>query len=90
MTTPSSQVVAIPPDQGYAPGFAVAVEGEPVNVHVQDDVLEIHVVLELDQMASFEITFNNWTSCSRSAGSWRSSWGMQASSSRWCPGRSPR
>ena len=60
MTTASSRVVAIPPDQGYAPGFAVAVEGEPVNVHVQDDVLEIHVVLELDQMASFEITFNNW------------------------------
>ena len=60
MTTPSSQVVAITPDQGYAPGFAVAVEGEPVDLHVQDDVLEIHVVLELDQMASFEITFNNW------------------------------
>jgi uncharacterized protein len=60
MTTPSSQVVAIPPDAGYAPGFAVHVEGEPVDEPVQDDVLEIHVVLELDQMASFEITFNNW------------------------------
>jgi Bacteriophage probable baseplate hub protein len=60
MTTPSSQVVAIPPDAGYAPGFAVHVEGQPVDVQVQDDVLEIHVVHELDQMASFEITFNNW------------------------------
>lgn len=60
MTTPSSQVVVISPDQGYAPAFSVDVEGEPVGVHVQDDVLEIHVVLELDQMASFEITFNNW------------------------------
>jgi phage protein D len=60
MTTQSSQVVAISPDPGYAPDFAVDVEGQPVNVKVQDDVLQIHVVLELDQMASFEITFNNW------------------------------
>ena len=60
MTTPSSQVVAIPPDAGYAPGFAVHVEGEPVDAPVQDDVLEIHVVLDLDQMASYDLTFNNW------------------------------
>ncbi len=60
MTTQSSQVVAIPPDPGYAPDFSVDVEGQPVGVRVRDDVLEIHVVLELDQMASFEITFNNW------------------------------
>jgi phage protein D len=60
MTTQSSQVVAIPPDPGYAPGFSVDVEGQPVGVRVKDDVLEIHVVLELDQMASYDITFNNW------------------------------
>jgi len=60
MTTQSSQVVAIPPDPGYAPDFAVDVEGQPVGAPVRDDVLEIHVVLELDQMTSFEITFNNW------------------------------
>jgi phage protein D len=60
MTSQSSQVVAMPPDPGYAPRFSVNVEGEPVGERVKDDVLEIHVVLELDQMASFEITFNNW------------------------------
>jgi uncharacterized protein len=60
MTTQSSQVVAIPPDPGYAPDFDVVVEGQPLEVKVRDDVLEIRVVLELDQMASFEITFNNW------------------------------
>jgi phage protein D len=60
MTTPSSQVIAIPPNPGYAPTFAVDVEGQPLGTHVTDDVLEIHVVLQLDQMASFEITFNNW------------------------------
>jgi phage protein D len=60
MTTQSSQVVAIPPDPGYAPDFSVDVEGQPVGARVRDDVLEIHVVLQLDQMASFEITFNNW------------------------------
>ena len=60
MTTQSSQVVAVPPDPGYAPEFAVRVDGQPLGVRGKDDVLEIHVVLDLDQMASFEITFNNW------------------------------
>lgn len=60
MTTQSSQVVAIPPDPGYAPDFSVVVEGQPVGTPVRDDVLQIHVVLQLDQMASFDITFNNW------------------------------
>jgi phage protein D len=60
MTTQSSQIVAIPPDPGYAPAFTVNVEGHPLGAQVTDDVLEIHVVLELDQMASYEITFNNW------------------------------
>jgi len=60
MTTPSSQVVAVAPDQGYAPAFTVDVQDQPVGVRVADDVLEIHVVLELDQMSSFEITLNNW------------------------------
>jgi phage protein D len=58
MTAQSSQVVAL--DQGYAPAFAVDVQGQPVGVRVKDDVLEIHVVLDLEQMSSFEITFNNW------------------------------
>lgn len=60
MTTQSSQVVAIPPDPGYAPEFAVRVDGQPLGERGKDDVLEIHVVLELDQMASYDITFNNW------------------------------
>lgn len=68
MTTQSSQVVAIPPDPGYVPKFTVRVQGQPEDVPIKDefkdefkdDVLEIHVVLELDQMASFEITLNNW------------------------------
>jgi uncharacterized protein len=60
MISPFSSVVAIPPETGYAPAFAVNVEGQPVGVQVKDDVLDIHVVLELDQMASFEITLNNW------------------------------
>jgi uncharacterized protein len=60
MTAQSSQVVAIAPDPGYAPEFSVDVQGQSVPVPVKDDVLEIHVVLELDQMASFEITLNNW------------------------------
>jgi uncharacterized protein len=60
MTTQSSQVVAVPPDQGYAPDFTVDIGGQALGTPVKDDVLELHVVLELDQMASFEITLNNW------------------------------
>ena len=60
MTTQTSQVIAIPPDPGYAPRFAVDVEGKPVDVRTKNDVLDIHVVLDLNNMASFDITFNNW------------------------------
>ena len=60
MINPLSSVIATPPEAGFAPAFAVDVEGRPVGVRVKDDVLDIHVVLELDQMASFEITLNNW------------------------------
>jgi uncharacterized protein len=60
MTVQSSQVVAVPPDPGYAPYFTVDISAQALGTPVKDDVLEIHVVLELDQMASFEITLNNW------------------------------
>lgn len=60
MTAQSSQVVAIAPDAGYAPDFTVDIGGQALGTPVRDDVLEVHVVLELDQMASFEITLNNW------------------------------
>jgi uncharacterized protein len=60
MTIQSSQVVALAPDPGYAPEFAVRVDDRLLGERGKDDVLEIHVVLDLDQMASFEITFNNW------------------------------
>jgi phage protein D len=60
MTTQTSQLVAIAPDAGYAPDFSVDVEGQPVGTRVKDDVLQVHVVRELNQMTSFEITFNNW------------------------------
>jgi phage protein D len=60
MTSQSSQVVAVAPDAGYAPDFTVDIGGRALGTPVKDDVLEVHVVLELDQMASFEITLNNW------------------------------
>ena len=61
MTTQTSQVIAIPPDPGYAPRFAVDVEGKPVDERTKkNDVLDIHVVLDLPNMGSFDITFNNW------------------------------
>jgi uncharacterized protein len=69
VTTQTSQVVAIPPDPGFAPDFAVDVRdvrGMPVDrtqsevLDVRNDVLNIQVILDLNNMASFDITFNNW------------------------------
>jgi phage protein D len=60
MTTQTSQVVAIPPSPGAAPEFAVDVEGKPVEVRSKNDVIDIHAVLDLNNMGSFDITFNNW------------------------------
>jgi phage protein D len=60
MTSQTSQVVAIPPDPGYAPDFSVDVESQPVDTRTKNDVLDIHVVLDLVNMGSFDITFNNW------------------------------
>jgi phage protein D len=60
MTSQTSQVIVIPPDPGYAPDFAVDVEGRLVDERTKNDVLDIHVVLDLNNMGSFDITFNNW------------------------------
>jgi phage protein D len=60
MTSQTSQVIAIPPDPGYAPDFSVNVEAQPVDKRTKNDVLDIHVVLDLKNMGSFDITFNNW------------------------------
>lgn len=60
MSTPTSEVVAIAPDPGYAPRFVVEAKNRPIDLRTKNDVLHIHVVLDLKNMASFEITLNNW------------------------------
>jgi phage protein D len=60
VTIAPSELVAVPPDFRYAPDFAVYVDGEPVDERTRDDVLSIRVDLDIGQMSSFDITFNNW------------------------------
>lgn len=59
MTGPA-QPVAVSPDAGYAPEFAVDVEGQPVDTSTKNDVLAISVIAEKDALTSFDLTFNNW------------------------------
>lgn len=58
MTAPG--LVAVKPDAGYAPRFAVTVDGQPADRSTHNDVLNISVVAEKDGLSSFDITFNNW------------------------------
>jgi uncharacterized protein len=60
VTTQASEVVTVSPDTTYAPEFAVVVEGQPVDETTKNDVLDIHVVRDIENMASFDLTFNNW------------------------------
>jgi uncharacterized protein len=60
VTIAPSELMAVPPHFGYAPDFAVFVDEEPVDERTRDDVLSIRVDLDIGQMSSFDITFNNW------------------------------
>ena len=44
----------------YAPDFSVEVEGEELDPATSGDVIELKVVMDLDNMASFDMTLSNW------------------------------
>jgi phage protein D len=51
---------ARPADDYYAPDFRVEVEGEVLDATTHGDVLELKVVMDMQNMTSFDFTVNNW------------------------------
>lgn len=50
----------LPSTDYYAPSFKLEVEGKELNVDTKGDVLEVKVVMDMDNMTSFELSINNW------------------------------
>ena len=46
--------------EGYAPDFAVLVEGNEVDRTARNDIRRIQVTANLEDMSSVSLTFNNW------------------------------
>jgi phage protein D len=59
MTTPTT-LVAVRPDGGYAPDFAVRVSGQLLDEGTHNDIRDLRVVLDSSNMSSFNLTINNW------------------------------
>jgi len=50
----------LPSTDYYAPDFRLEVEGAELDPTTHGDVLELKVVMDMDNMASFDFTINNW------------------------------
>jgi phage protein D len=50
----------LPSTDYYAPDFRVEVEGLELDPVTHGDVLELKVVMDMDNMTSFDLTINNW------------------------------
>lgn len=44
----------------YAPDFSIEVEGEELDPTTNGDILELKVVMDMDNMTSFDMTLSNW------------------------------
>lgn len=60
MTRSSEQRSGLPDVEYYAPSYVVRVEGEELDPESKGDVLELRVSLGIEELASFEMTVNNW------------------------------
>lgn len=59
MTT-STAKSGLPPTTYYAPGCKLEVNGQRLPPEVIGDVLEVKVVLDIENMSSFELNVSNW------------------------------
>ncbi len=57
--TQSTAAPALPTDY-YAPEYRVLVNGQLLHPDTKGDVLEVKVVMDIDNLTSFELTVNNW------------------------------
>lgn len=50
----------LPPTSYYAPGYRLEVNGQSLPAEVIGDVIEVKVVLDIENMSSFELNVSNW------------------------------
>src|SRR5438477_9965743 len=50
----------LPPVDFYAPNFRVDVEGQELDATTKGDVLDVKVSMDIGNITSFDLTFNNW------------------------------
>jgi phage protein D len=50
----------LPPTSYYAPGYKLEVNGQSLPAEVIGDVIEVKVVLDIENMSSFELNVSNW------------------------------
>jgi phage protein D len=50
----------LPAPDYYAPNYRVEIEGQELDPTAKGDVLEVKVSMEIDNLTSFDLTFNNW------------------------------
>src|SRR5688572_20961766 len=60
MPAASQRISGLPPTAYYAPNYKVEVEGRELDPQSRGDVLEVKVVMDLNNLSSFELTINNW------------------------------
>jgi phage protein D len=58
MTSTAKQ--GLPPTSYYAPGYKLEVNGQSLPAEVIGDVIEVKVVLDIENMSSFELNVSNW------------------------------
>ena len=44
----------------YAPDYRIEIEGQELDPKSKGDILEVKVVMDMDNMTSFELNVNNW------------------------------
>lgn len=50
----------LPPTAYYAPDYRIEVEGAELDPKSKGDILEVKVVMDMENMTSFELNVNNW------------------------------
>lgn len=50
----------LPPTAYYAPDYRIEVEGQELDPQSKGDILELKVVMDMENMTSFEMNVNNW------------------------------
>ncbi len=50
----------LPPTDYYAPNYSIEVEEGELDPETKGDVLEVKVVMDIENLTSFDIKFNNW------------------------------